>query len=222
MSNKSCAQDFYDLFKGSDIAHGTFVVNQNRSRDGKKLGAAKVLREPTTVQMWSEHLEGGTGLGIIPIRSDNTCQWGGIDIDQYDINHKDLVKALKQNKVPAVVGRTKSGGAHIWIFISEPVEAADVQRKMTELSASLGHAGSEVFPKQTTILLDRGDTGNFLNMPYHSGKNSTRYAYDEKGEAMSPEQFIVYANKNQVTQTNNIPSSVNKMGKVTVCTTRTC
>jgi len=199
LSNKSCAQDFYDLFKGSDIAHGTFVVNQNRSRDGKKLGAAKVLREPTTVKMWSEHLEGGTGLGIIPIRSDNTCQWGGIDIDQYDINHKDLVKALKQNKVPAVVGRTKSGGAHIWIFISEPVEAADVQRKMTELSASLGHAGSEVFPKQTTILLDRGDTGNFLNMPYHSGKNSTRYAYDEKGEAMLPEEFIVYANKNQVT-----------------------
>jgi hypothetical protein len=31
----SLAQDFFDLFKGSDIAHGTFVVNGSRVGDGK-------------------------------------------------------------------------------------------------------------------------------------------------------------------------------------------
>eukprot|EP00729_Bicosta_minor_P004505 gene4505-11545_t len=91
-----------------------------------------------------------------------------------------FAKSVKADEVPAVVGRTKSGGAHVWVFLTEPVEAADMQRRMTELAAALGYSGSEIFPKQTTILLDRGDTGNFLNMPYHSSKNSTRYAFDDE------------------------------------------
>jgi hypothetical protein len=176
----SLAQRFYDLFKGSDIAHGTYVVKTSRASDGKKQGTAKVIREATTVAMWEEHLKGGTGLGIIPIRSDNTCQWGAIDIDQYDVSHKQLVTTLRENKIPAVVGRTKSGGAHVWIFLTEAVEAEEVQRKMTELAAALGFSGSEIFPKQSTILLERGDTGNFLNMPYHAGAKSTRYGFDEQ------------------------------------------
>ena len=32
------AQEFLVLFKGSDIAHGTFVVKSSRSGDGKKQG----------------------------------------------------------------------------------------------------------------------------------------------------------------------------------------
>ena len=93
----SLAQEFFDLFKGSDIAHGTFVVKNSRSSDGKKQGTAKVLREPPTVKMWEEHLKGGTGLGIIPIRSDNMCRWGAIDIDNYNVEHKKLVQVLRKN-----------------------------------------------------------------------------------------------------------------------------
>ena len=189
---KNLAEELYKLFKGSDIAHGTYIVKSSRQNDGKKQGTAKVIREPTTVEMWEEHLKGGTGLGIIPIRSDNTCQWGAIDIDEYDVNHKKLVTVLRENKIPAVVGRTKSGGAHIWIFLSEPVEAEEMQRKMTELSAALGHSGSEIFPKQTKILIDRGDTGNFLNMPYHSADRTTRYAFDDNGEALTTTEFLAY------------------------------
>lgn len=189
---KNLAEELYKLFKGSDIAHGTYIVKGSRQNDGKKQGTAKVIREPTTVEMWEEHLKGGTGLGIIPIRSDNTCQWGAIDIDEYDVNHKKLVTVLRENKIPAVVGRTKSGGAHVWIFLSEPIEAEEMQRKMTELSAALGHSGSEIFPKQTKILIDRGDTGNFLNMPYHSADRTTRYAFDDNGEALTTTEFLVY------------------------------
>ncbi len=195
----SLAQEFFDLFTGSDIAHGTFVVKNSRSSDGKKQGTAKILREPPTVKMWEEHLKGGTGLGIIPIRSDNLCRWGAIDIDNYNVEHKKLVQVLRKNKIPAIVGRTKSGGAHIWMFTTEHIEAEDMQRKMTELSAALGHSGSEIFPKQRKVLLDRGDTGNFLNMPYHSGDKSTRYAYDDNGEGLDPKEFIEYANKYVIT-----------------------
>ena len=96
------AQAFFELFKGSDIAHGTFIVNSNRATDGKKQGIAKVIREPTTIKMWEEHLKGGTGVGIIPIKSDNLCHWGAIDIDQYDVSHKELVDNLRKNKIPKI------------------------------------------------------------------------------------------------------------------------
>ena len=69
------AKEFLDLFAGSDIAHGTYEVNGAPRSDGKKQGQAKVLRQPPTLEHWIEHLKGGTGLGVIPIRSDNTCKW---------------------------------------------------------------------------------------------------------------------------------------------------
>ena len=199
-------EEFNNLFKGSDIAHGTYVVNGSRDTDGKKQGTAKVIREPPSPELWEKHLKGGTGLGIIPIRSDNTCQWGAIDIDEYDIDHTLLVQTLRSNKIPAVVGRTKSGGAHVWMFLTEPVEAADMQRRMTELAAALGFSGSEIFPKQTTILLDRGDTGNFLNMPYHTAKNTTRYGFDDEGKGLTAEEFIEYVRPFIAT-----PSNFNKL-----------
>ena len=155
----SLAEEFNLLFRGSDIAHGTYVVNGSRDRDGKKQGTAKVIREPPTAELWEQHLKGGTGLGIIPIRSDNTCQWGAIDIDEYDVSHTAIVKMIRSHKIPAVVGRTKRGGAHVWMFLSEPVEAADMQRRMTELAAALGFSGSEIFPKQTNNIREL----NFLD-----------------------------------------------------------
>lgn len=186
----------YNLFKGSDIAHGTYEVKgAERGTDGKKKGQARVLREPATVAMWAEHLNGGVGLGIIPIRSDNTCQWGAIDIDDYKTDHKELVKLLRQHKVPAVVGRSKSGGAHIWFFLSEPISAAEMQHKLQGLAASLGRADCEIFPKQSEILADRGDTGNFLNMPYHNGTKNMRFGFNDEGEGLTAEEFADYAER---------------------------
>ena len=57
----------------------------------------------------------------------------------------------------------------VYFFFKDALKAEFVQSKLTELAASLGHAEGEIFPKQTTILVDRGDTGNGLNMPYFKG-----------------------------------------------------
>ncbi len=53
----------------------------------------------------------------------------------------------------------------------------------------LGYEGSEIFPKQTEILVERGDTGNFLNLPYYDGTKGLRYAIDDNGNAITLEQF---------------------------------
>lgn len=190
----STTSRIHNLFRGSDIAHGTFEVKGvERGTDGKKKGQARVIREPATEAMWQEHLDGGVGLGVIPIRSDNHCQWGAIDIDDYKTDHKALVTLLRQHKVPAVVGRSKSGGAHVWFFLSEPIPAADMQHKLQGLAASLGRADCEIFPKQAEILADRGDTGNFLNMPYHNGIKNMRFGFNDQGEGLTADEFVAYA-----------------------------
>ena len=74
---------FKAIFSGLDIAYGTYKIKAERG-DGKQAGQATVVRKPPTDDLWVKHLEGvEPSLGIIPIRADNTCIWGCIDIDQY-------------------------------------------------------------------------------------------------------------------------------------------
>ena len=190
----SLAENFLKLFEGNKRAHGIFNPDEQRA-DGKKLGVYKIIKQPPTVELWQQHLNGKQGLGIIPIRDDNMCTWGAIDIDNYEVDHQVLVKKLKGAKIPGWVGRRKSGGAHIYFFFTDPIKAGFVQSKLTELAASLGHAEGEIFPKQSTILVDRGDTGNGLNMPYFKGDLSTRSVYNFSGEIMTPEEFVQQAHR---------------------------
>jgi hypothetical protein len=188
----SIEQRFYDLFKGNDRVHGVFNVKDTGAA-GKKKGQAVVLKEQTTLEHWHDHLNGGQGLGIVPIMDDNHCWWGAIDIDDYKLDHGKILRKLEGLRIPAVVGRSKSGGGHLYFFFTEPIEAALVLIKLKEIAASLGYAKSEIFPKQKELLVERGDSGNFLNMPYYSGENTTRFAYDMNMQPMGPEQFLEYA-----------------------------
>jgi hypothetical protein len=65
-----------------------------------------------------------------------------------------------------------------------------MQKYLKACAALLGEAGREIFPKQSEILVDRGDTGNFLNLPYFAGDEGTRYAIKADGAAASLEEFF--------------------------------
>jgi hypothetical protein len=71
-----------------------------------------------------------------------------------------------------------------------------MQDYLKACAALLGEAGREIFPKQAEILVDRGDTGNFLNLPYFAGDNGTRYAFNSNGEAATLEEFYALYEKN--------------------------
>jgi len=187
---------FKTIFSGLDIAYGTYRIKSERG-DGKQAGQATVVRKPPTDDLWVKHLEGvEPSLGIIPIRADNSCIWGCIDIDQYPLDHKGLVEKVAQLKLPMVVCRSKSGGAHVFLFTRTPVPARDFQTYLKNAAALLGEAGREIFPKQAEILIDRGDTGNFLNLPYFAGESSTRYAFNSDGSAASMEEFYALYDAN--------------------------
>ena len=94
--------------------------------------------------------------------------------------------------------RSKSGGCHLVIFLETAIPAKDLQIKLSEISASLGYGKSEIFPKQSSVLVDKGDLGNWLNMPYFGGDNSSRYCLDQNGEAMSPALFLAAAERKRL------------------------
>jgi hypothetical protein len=180
---------FKAIFWGLDIAYGTYKIEKSRE-DGKQAGKAVVVRQPPVDDLWQKHLEGvEPSLGIIPIRSDNTCIWGCIDIDQYPVDYKGLVHRIRHLKLPLVVCRSKSGGAHVFLFALEPVAAGEMQRYLRACASLLGQSGREIFPKQAEILVERGDTGNFLNLPYFGGDRSLRHAFDDEGNAVDLEGF---------------------------------
>jgi hypothetical protein len=159
---------------------------------------ARTLRDPPTAELWLAHLEGRRPLGIVPISEQGTCWWGVIDIDSYTVVHAELAERLHKLDLPLLVCRSKSGGAHLFVFLSEPTPAALLVEKLREIAAALGFGESEIFPKQTEVLSSRGDTGNWLNMPYFLADGGTRFAVSPDGRGMSLARFLETAEKARI------------------------
>ena len=145
--------NFKDIFKGLDRARGVTYVDK-KGEDGQKIkGKSFVTREKVTDDLWNKHLQGiEPSLGIIPINDDNKCRWGCIDIDSYaGFDHKKLIQQIKLLKFPLVVCRSKSGGAHVFLFSENFVEAKTMRDKLNQIRAVLGFGSAEVFPKQIEL-----------------------------------------------------------------------
>ena len=197
-------KEFIRIFSGLDRAYGQ-TQSRSKNESGKLEGKSWIEKEPLTEQKWIDHLDGKEpSLGIIPIKDDNTCTWGAIDIDTYDgFDHKKLIKSILEKKLPLVVCKSKSGGAHVFLFVKESCTAKDMQIKLTEIAAWIGYGESEIFPKQ--IELNSKGTGNFLNLPYNHPEYPTRYALDDEGNALDTlKQFIDYYNKKVVSNVSKV------------------
>ena len=182
-------EKFKEIFAGFQTAYGQYQKGE-RGENGKQKGKAFIVRKPVTDNLWEDHLNGiDPALGIIPINESNNCKWGCIDIDQYNLEHKSLIQKIRSLKLPLIVFRSKSGGAHVFLFAKEFIPASLMQSTLKKISDGLGYSGVEIFPKQTEILVERGDTGNFLNLPYHNQTKGLRYAFDDNGSAVSLEEF---------------------------------
>tara|TARA_R110001592_G_scaffold271971_1_gene538501 strand:+ start:414 stop:1946 length:1533 start_codon:yes stop_codon:yes gene_type:complete len=193
---------FKNIFEGNKSAYGQLILTGETTDKGKAVGKAFIKKEPIPDQLWQEHLDGkDPALGVIPINENNQCKWGCIDVDEYTgLDHKKIAAAIKLQNFPLVMFRSKSGGAHLFLFTKDFIPAVLMQAKLKTMSEALGFGGSEIFPKQTEILVERGDTGNFLNLPYHGGIRGLRYAMDENGDAIKLEDFYTYYDEIVLTQ----------------------
>lgn len=196
---QSLANHFFDLYKGLDRAYGKFKINNTVTPDGEKVkGRATTEVGLYNVKLWNMHLNGNQGLGVVPIQDDGTCWWGAIDVDVYPLDIEDLERKVRKLGLPLLVIRTKSGGAHLTMFLKEPVPCKIVRNKLYEFAMALGHGGVEIFPKQT-MLASIKDVGNWLNMPYFEHKNTTRYCV-LNGKPLSARQFLTLAHKVRITE----------------------
>ena len=182
------AHKFHQLFAGSERAHGTCEVT-----DEKRIAAISV-RTPATPDMWEKHLEGLTNLGIVPIKDDSTCVFGTIDVDSSgpEVDLTALALQIDRINLPLVACRSKSGGAHLHLF-TRSMPAPDMQDYLRYCAKRLGHPHAEVFPKQSSVNVVRGDIGSWSLMPYFNYRYTKRYAVDARGVRLSAEKFLELA-----------------------------
>ena len=181
---------FKSIFEGLDIAYGQHQPGGSRA-DGKQQGKSYMVTKEVTDELWEKHLKGeNPSLGIIPIRADNTTKWGCIDIDTYPLDHRSLINKIRKLDLPLVYCKSKSGGAHLFLFMQQPIASKLVRSKLTDMAAIIGHSNSEIFPKQSGIQIEKGDLGSFLNLPYFNSDKSVRYAIKDDSTAATIEEFF--------------------------------
>lgn len=168
---------FRSLFTGGEYGYGEWVP-PNKS---------KTISGPTPLEAYERHLDGKVGLGQVPVTKAGTCNFAAIDIDIDNIDHAQLFEKVVKRHLPLNICRSKSGGAHLYLFPKTPLSSSQVQALLRRWATLLGYPSVEIFPKQISISSD--NIGNWINLPYFGSDNTTRYAISHKG-ALSLEQFL--------------------------------
>lgn len=181
--------DFKDFFQGNTTSYGQHTYGEYN--EGKKEIGGKswtVNSKLVSQEEYTSHLEGRTGLGIIPINKENKCKFIVVDIDIYDKKSEQIViSAIQERDLPFSIFFSKSRGYHLYLFFTEfiPVKEARkiVDRLIRLLSIDILCVDKnriiEIFPKQ--IVLNKGQSGNWINLPYYNTKKTKqKMLYDNR------------------------------------------
>ena len=197
---------FQSLFTSYTKAHGRFCITGTAPESGKKKGIARTVYGRVSDAEWHEHFSvgGREGLGLIPLSDDGvSVQWAAIDIDDNAINHLELERLVSELGLPLVVCRSKSGGAHCYLFLETPCPVKEVVDALKNWSGALGYPGVETFPKQTSREVDsetgKPRPGNWINLPYFGAGTTDRYCVSG-GESLSLDGFVELAEGSRVGQ----------------------
>ena len=138
----------------------------------QKLKIDKAIKPPArtelTVDQWMTHRMGGWSLGIYLIDEKNECIAGCIDIDKGENTDPTVwAKIVAEAELPLTVFESRSGKAHLYLFLMEPVPARLLRRALTKFVTLLGlPPTTEIFPKQDTVDWDTA-TGSWINAPFY-------------------------------------------------------
>jgi len=190
---------FANLFRGNTRSYGEYI-------EGRKPPASTIKDAHYTPETFQKHLDGEIGLGIVPIRDDDTCWFAALDLDAHgdapDIDLLALEERVREKDLPLTVCRSKSGGAHLYLFGSEPLPAKVVRATMSRWAEELGHAGCEIFPKQEHLpdIPNEGKQwGNWINLCFFDAENpdQRRYAF-EGGRRIELDHFLDIAENRRI------------------------
>jgi len=194
-------------FAGRADCFGLYIFDGAAPPAGKKR-EGRAISYPNSTQPdrklvdkdWDNHVRGNSALGIVPVLTDGTTKWFSIDVDNYELNHTELARKIAKFQFPIVHCRSKSGGAHLYCLISEPVSAkscVDLARKWCTF-LGFDPKKTEVFPKQTKFDSPEAK-GNWIIIPYFGGPKAEDYAIDEDGKKVKFEDFEQYCDSRTIT-----------------------
>jgi hypothetical protein len=143
------------------------------------------------------HLGGDRSLLLGPMDHNGIALWGALDVDEYKgLDFMELARKLDEHSIPAIVCRSKSGGAHIYMFTTG-VPALTLVSHLQHVARLLGlPAKTEIFPKQTSLAPEQ--VGSLINVPYFASDTTNRYAFGANDSALMLAEFLDRAESSRV------------------------
>lgn len=179
---------------------GTEYVRDDRGAGGVKWKPKKpvtVMATPDTdfEQLMVDHLLGKNRLGLSPHLDDNTCTWCTPELDVYGVQGLPFIVERYLNQSGFIVEASKSGGAHPYLFLEEPVPVKDVARALRNIKQKMGMPQGESFPSGNEIKANADgridQNAGWLFMPYfdvYAPAAGSRVIHE--GLIIEPEEFL--------------------------------
>ncbi len=137
------------------------------------------------------------------------CSWGCVDIDAQSDSHKgqgtedevadyafSLGNVLAAQNITPWVERTRSGGAHVWVFPDTWCSTVDMRRCLQAAEQIAGVPTDSPFPKSESLA---GPPGNFVRLPYYGNRvrPDRQVIIEPDGTPVPLEGFLHDANANR-------------------------
>lgn len=148
---------------------------------------------------YDEHLDNGDPIGIYPITPANDhVVWGCVDFDhgkpasEYKTSKEAQEAAALLQRVVIRVGLncwheiSRSRGAHLWTFATEPVPAKTMRRALIVCHQIINMPYREINPKQETL---NGKIGSYVRLPYPGRRQPGTQEVLWNGIILSAEDF---------------------------------
>jgi hypothetical protein len=191
--------EFQQIFEGNKQNYGQHKYKFTSKKGEKEAGESYTIKEKLLTQtQYKAHLDGKIGLGVIPINKKNQCKFAVIDIDIYSKNLSTYLEAIEKHNFPLVPFRSKSGGLHLYLFLSKYADVKNVRIYLEKMAILLGldlliqkqlNRVLEIFPKQTKLAAD--NIGTWINLPYFNADDTQQYAI-KNGKKLSLGDALTY------------------------------
>lgn len=178
-------------------------------RIGGNEGRSILMTSDQWPDIINAHLEGDRPIGVYPITpNDDHCRWGCVDFDhskpasEYKTPQEAQQAAHLLQRVLQRVGITswleisRSRGAHLWTFATEPVPARTMRRALIVAHQIISMPYREINPKQEQL---SGKIGSYVRLPYPAARTKGTQEVMWRGIPLTAQDFTERAAANRTT-----------------------
>lgn len=192
------AQQFLTIFLGKTNTYVKNSLPKEAPKAGQKIKTDIINVEGKVDRdLMTSHLEGEFGVGICPVNAEGKCRFGVLDIDYYGADIKKMLHFIKEYQLPLLPFRSKSGGLHVYLFLTKAVSAKNMRETLSliayyfSLENIYGKGKVEIFPKQ-----DKAEGfGSSITLPYFNCSNPYTYLLDLEGNPVEFKEALTYITK---------------------------